>query len=289
MYSSLLFFTLFGASAWAQSTASSTGPVAWGYGQSAASSTGSAASGSGTTSTVTSTVPAVGQNTDGPEEIALSYCFPGSWSGPATDTPCYSMEVLNQACYYGPSVYQTATATPSASASPQDQQSCYCNEQSGAGYMYWEYMGGDHGSLGGPGAYSPDFINSLSSAYCGQATPTLAFGKFLTAFGGSTVVATKDAATSTLLGTQTDVSLYFTTVPTGGVANMTANSTATIGSSNSTSLTSTVLGTTTGASTSHGGSSSTSGAPTTSSSSGANAVQLSGFFGAAIVGLAAML
>ena len=126
MYSTILSVAVFGASAWAQS-----------------SPTGSATSESSTgTSTVTGTVPAVGATTDGPAEIAQSFCFPSSWSGPATDTPCYSMEVLNEACFYGPSVFETATATPTASASPKDQQSCYCDAQNGVGYQYFEFMSG---------------------------------------------------------------------------------------------------------------------------------------------------
>jgi hypothetical protein len=131
MYSTLISIALFSASTWAASDP--TGSVA---------STTVPGSKTETTATGTTTVPTIGQTTDGPYEVAYSYCFPSSWVGIATDTPCYSMEVLNQACFYGPSVLETATATPTSHASPQDQQSCYCDEQNGVGYMYFEFMEG---------------------------------------------------------------------------------------------------------------------------------------------------
>ena len=70
-----------------------------------------------------------------------------------------------------------------------------------------------HGSAGGYGAYSPDFISSLSLSYCSLQSPTMNFGQFLTSFGGSSVVFTQEASTSDTLGTKTAVSYYFTTTP----------------------------------------------------------------------------
>ena len=70
-----------------------------------------------------------------------------------------------------------------------------------------------HGSAGGYGAYSPDFISSLSLSYCSLQSPTMNFGQFLSSFGGSSVVFNQEASTSNALGTKTAVSYYFTTTP----------------------------------------------------------------------------
>ena len=123
---------MFGAAAWAEDTSSTSS------GSTSASSTTKDSS----TITGTQTGPSLGASSNGPAEVAFKYCFPSKFPNIATDTPCYSMEVLNQACYYGPSVFQTATATPTASASPKEQQDCYCNEAAGVGYMYFQYMEG---------------------------------------------------------------------------------------------------------------------------------------------------
>ena len=131
MYSTILSVAIFGATVWGQASTSS-----------AAASASASEGGSTITGTATTTIPTIGSSTNGPAELALSYCFPSSWSGIATDTPCYSMEVLNSACFYGPSVFITATATPTSNASPKDQQSCYCDEQNGVGFMYFEFMEG---------------------------------------------------------------------------------------------------------------------------------------------------
>ena len=70
-----------------------------------------------------------------------------------------------------------------------------------------------HGSAGGYGAYSPDFISSLSLSYCSLQSPTMNFGQFLSSFGGTSAAFTREATTSNALGTKTAVSYYFTTTP----------------------------------------------------------------------------
>lgn len=128
----MITLAIFGATAWAEDTSSTS------------SESTSATSTTADSSTITGTqiTLSVGASSSGPAEVAFKYCFPTKFPKIATDTPCYSMEVLNQACFYGPSVFQTATATPTSSASPKEQQNCYCNEAAGVGYMYFQYMEG---------------------------------------------------------------------------------------------------------------------------------------------------
>ena len=107
-------------------------------GQVASSTTGTATK----TASGKSSVTSGGISTNGPLAVAENACFPRAFASAITDTPCFSMEVLNRACFYGPSVLETATATPSVSASPKQQQQCYCDPVNGAGYMYFEFMQG---------------------------------------------------------------------------------------------------------------------------------------------------
>lgn len=129
---------MFGAAVWAEDTSS----ISSGSSTSLEDTSVTSTTKDSSTITGTQEAPSVGASSNGPAEVANKYCFPSKFPNIATDTPCYSMEVLNQACFYGPSVYQTATATPTSTASPKEQQDCYCNEAAGVGFMYFQYMEG---------------------------------------------------------------------------------------------------------------------------------------------------
>ncbi|CAF9910846.1 MAG: hypothetical protein GOMPHAMPRED_007204 [Gomphillus americanus] len=160
----------------------------------------------------------------------------------------------------------------------------------------------EHGALGSYGAYNKDFISSLSSSYCHVPSPSKNFGQFLTSFQANKVTPTADASTSNILGTSTDVSLYYTTRLVGGFANGTTNGTtagagtggtaAPTGGYNAT--TSVPLGTGTSAitttpSSGSGGAAATTSATTSSSAGAGSHIQATGFIGAFLLGLAAML
>ena len=75
------------------------------------------------------------------EGITRKYCLPMDDFGNPLDTPCNEAVHLNQACFFGVGIYETATAFPTVKASLEQQQLCYCNPDS-AGYMYWEFFEG---------------------------------------------------------------------------------------------------------------------------------------------------
>ncbi|KAI4125447.1 MAG: hypothetical protein LQ347_005377 [Umbilicaria vellea] len=146
-------------------------------------------------------------------------CYPtNSTGGRDPNAPCAQVAALVNICAYGNS---SSTDLNVPESNPADQQKCFC------GGPFWQYLDGcmECARLHGAplNASNPDWtpvqsLSAISSSYCGAATATQALDDFLTNWT-ATATSIIDIGTITggvdVLGTSTDVSLYFTLTSTG--------------------------------------------------------------------------
>ncbi|MCJ1476654.1 CSN-associated deubiquitinating enzyme Ubp12 [Lambiella insularis] len=164
-----------------------------------------------TTSTLQSDSPAASASvTAGVDAL----CFPSDASGsPLVDAPCNKVYNLTTICVYG----SLNAGDSSPRRDPAEQQSCYCDSD-GQGAMFFEYLAGCFNCERLAGAdqddnawYPVQYIASQSYSFCAIPTPSQGLAQFL---GNWTASSGINIGTSTggsnILGTSTQVSLYFT-------------------------------------------------------------------------------
>ncbi|KAI9702429.1 MAG: hypothetical protein M1836_000908 [Candelina mexicana] len=142
-------------------------------------------------------------------------CFPSNATGdPDFNAPCNQIELLFEQCLYGGDNSTNSNSTdeytePTVLGASQQQQ-CFCKTND-----FFQYYGG---------------------------SATVGLGSFLHTWKpASTIAATSAAGNSDVLGTKTDVSLYFTTT-SGGAASAGTSSSASGAGMNATSASSSSSG-----------------------------------------------
>ncbi|MCJ1390087.1 CSN-associated deubiquitinating enzyme Ubp12 [Xylographa bjoerkii] len=145
-----------------------------------------------------------------------SLCFPSDAAGnPFVDAPCNQIANVSAICNYG----DTDADGGTAEQSPADQQSCYCDPY-GKGALFFEYLEGCfncerlHGQPEEDGWYPIAWVTAQSSSYCAIPTPKAGLEDFLGNWSASSgIVVGTSTGGSNILGTSTQVSLYFTSTP----------------------------------------------------------------------------
>ncbi|KAA6414179.1 MAG: hypothetical protein FRX48_02541 [Lasallia pustulata] len=145
-----------------------------------------------------------------------SVCYPTNSTGDLDpNAPCVQSVEVAETCVHG----NSSTNNHPTEQSAADQQKCFCQG------LYWQYLSGCmecerlHGAPLNSSWQPVQYLSAESSSYCGAATATLGLNQFLSRWTPTSTIA---IGTSTggvdVLGTSTEVSLYFNLVSTTATA-----------------------------------------------------------------------
>jgi len=146
------------------------------------------------------------------------------------EPPCKRQSACNTNC-----VFQNTNNTfsglepysnPQSNTSLSDQQNCYCNI-----YPFWDSALGcqecfrQHGGIEGYHWFPAEYVQAVSSSYCGSKPVTTDFYAFVSRFEETqTAVSIGSTTASNVLGTQTGQSGYYTYSVAAAAASTTASS-----------------------------------------------------------------
>ncbi|MCJ1356251.1 MAG: hypothetical protein MMC33_006245 [Icmadophila ericetorum] len=197
-----------------------------------------------------STIAASTTAAGAPTSLIQDICYPThkDTGDPITKYPCNQLTVLEDACGANPDLPATITAMNIPTADPSQQQECFC-KQGGKGFYYFENLVGCWNCETLHGDYQVAFDNyayvyQLSQAYCEQSPASLGFFDFSSGWSSSLTIDISPHSTPlNVLGTSTQISLYFTTTPIDApVSNVGfANATAVTSTKESRTLTNSVM------------------------------------------------
>ncbi|MCJ1244515.1 hypothetical protein MMC30_001713 [Trapelia coarctata] len=228
-------------------------------------------------------------------------CFPTDTAGmPLPDAPCNQIGNLTSVCHYA-SLPSKPEETPLLK-SLSEQQKCFCDPE-GAGAYLFEALAGcgecerKHGQRIGDGWIPVEWISAQSSSYCALPSPTVNLDSFFETWAPASSI---DFGTRTgginVLGTSTEVGLYFTSTPIAAAASATITGATVTGGSSTTKAVvacSSGVGICAGApssSTGAVGSATASGSsPATTLNNSAAGLRTSGFFIAIVLGIAFLI